>query len=241
MTVTPTTALLLAVAVLAVHNLSVERLRPALYVPTCGVTAATVVGLAGWAGTDAGDLGLSAMGLRVGLVAGAVTLVVVVATGVLPATRPLFTDRRMAGVGPLGTVYRAAVRIPFGTVLVEEVAFRGVLLALVGGLTGMGWAVVASSALFGLWHVVPVRATLRTNDVTPGSAVVGGTVVALALVGAGLCWLRLQTGGLVAPALVHASASAGATVVAFVVLRSQPVRSSGSRTTGTGRISTRNR
>ena len=238
---TPVAALILALAVLTVHNLGVERLRPALYVPACGVTAATLAGLAGWAGTDAGDLGLSATGIGFGLVVGGALLLVVLVAGLIPSTRPLFADRRMAGVGPRGTAYRAAVRIPFGTVLVEEVAFRGVLLALVGGLVGTGWAVAVSSALFGLWHVVPVRATLRTNDVAPGPVVVGGVVVALALVGAGLCWLRLVTGGLAAPALVHASASAGATVVAFFVVRRYPVRSSGSRTIGTGRISTRNR
>ena len=211
--------MVLALAVLTVHNLGVERLRPALYVPACWATTAALVGLARWAGIEAGDLGISAAGIRVGLVVGGATLLMVVVAGLIPATRPLFADRRMAGVGPLGTAYRAAVRIPFGTVLVEEVAFRGVLLALVGGLAGTGWAVAVSSALFGLWHVVPVRATLRTNGVAPGPALVGGAVVALALVGAGLCWLRLATGGLAAPALVHASACAGATVMAFFVVR----------------------
>ncbi|MEA2902482.1 MAG: protease family protein [Actinomycetota bacterium] len=216
---TSTAALVIAVAVLTVHNLGVERLRPAFYVPACGVTATTMVGLATWAEIDVGDLGLSATGLRSGLVAGAVALGVVVIAGLVPATRLLFADRRMIGVGPVGTVYRAAVRIPFGTVLVEEVAFRGVLLALVGGPAGTAWAVVVSSALFGLWHVVPLRATLGTNAIAPSPTLVGGTVVALALVGAGLCWLRLVAGGLAAPAVVHASASAGATVVAFFVVR----------------------
>ncbi|MEA2972768.1 MAG: protease family protein [Actinomycetota bacterium] len=211
--------LLLAVAVLTLHNLGVERLRPAFYVPACGVTTAALVGLARWAGIGLGDLGLSAAGIGGGLVVGGATLLVVMVAGLVPMTRPLFADRRMAGVGALGTVYRTAVRIPFGTVLVEEMAFRGVLLALAGGLAGTGWAVAVSSALFGLWHVVPVRATLRTNDLAPSPAVVGGTVVVLALVGAGLCWLRLLTGGLAAPAIVHASASAGATLVAFFVVR----------------------
>jgi membrane protease YdiL (CAAX protease family) len=211
--------LLLAVAVLTVHNLGIERLRPALYVPACGMTAVTLVSLARWAGLDLDGIGVSASGIDTGLVVVAVVAVLLLVAGLLPATRRLFADRRMAGVGPLGTVYRAAVRIPLGTVLVEEVAFRGVLFVLVGGVAGTGWAVVLTSALFGLWHVVPVRATLRTNDLAPATAVVGGAVVALGLVGAGLCWLRLLTGGLAAPAIAHASASAGATVVAFFVVR----------------------
>ena len=131
-----------------------------------------------------------------------------------PVRRPPDGRRRA-----LGTAYRAAVRIPLGTVLVEEVAFRGVLLAMLGGHLGVGWAVAVSSHLFGLWHVVPVRATMRTNGfVAPApargrdrgrrSAVVGGGLV---LAAAGDRW----TGG---AALVHASAGA-ATVVAFFAVR----------------------
>jgi membrane protease YdiL (CAAX protease family) len=164
---------------------------------------------------------MSSAGIGIGLALGGATLLLVVVAGLIPATQPLFADHRMAGVGRAGTAYRAAVRIPLGTVLMEEVAFRGVLLVLVGGLAGTRGAVVVSSCLFGLWHVVPVRATLRTNALATRPAIVGTAVVALALVGAGLCWLRLRTGGLWAPALVHAAASSGATLMADLGVRSR--------------------
>ncbi|HEX7277534.1 MAG TPA: CPBP family intramembrane glutamic endopeptidase [Acidimicrobiales bacterium] len=204
-----TEALVLVLAVLTVHNLGVERLPPAYYVPACLVTSAAVVGAASWGGAGFDQIGLSTAGLGLGLVIGGGVAVLVVLAGSVPATRPLFADRRMAGVSSAGTAYRAVVRIPMGTVVLEEVAFRGVLLAELG--------VVASSVLFGLWHVVPVRATLRTNGRATRPAVVATAVAAMAVVGGGLCWLRLTAGGLAAPALVHGAATATATVVAHRV------------------------
>ena len=48
---------------------------------------------------------------------------------------------------------QALLDVPFGTVLVEEVAFRGVVLGLLLAPLGHGWALVVSSLLFGIWHV----------------------------------------------------------------------------------------
>ncbi|MEA2828684.1 MAG: protease family protein [Actinomycetota bacterium] len=222
-------ALVLAVFFLTVHNLGVERLRPALYVPACLTTTAVVVGLARLGGIDPGDLGVSVAGIGVGLAVAGGTLLAVVAAGLARPTRRLFADRRMAGVAPRRTAYQALVRIPLGTVLVEEVAFRGVLLALGDRLLPLGWAVAGSSALFGLWHVVPVRSTLATNHVRATPALLGATIVGLGMVGGALCWLRLFTGGLLAPAMVHASASASATVVGSVVQRRSPPLVNGGR------------
>jgi len=212
-------ALCASFAVLTVHNLRIERLPAALYVPACLGTATVLVTLARWAGIGGTDLGLSTAGLGMGMAVGTVVALVVVGAGFLPATRARFADRRMAGVARAQTAYLALVRIPLGTVAVEEVAFRGVLLALLERIGGVGWAVAGSCLLFGLWHVVPVRATLTTNlrPVRPGA--IAAAAVATGCFGAGLCWLRLTTGGLAAPAIVHASTTATATVVAHFVLR----------------------
>ena len=121
----------------------------------------------------------------------------------------------MDGVGPLGTAYRALVRIPLGTVVVEEIAFRGVLPALLDRQWSTPWAVAGSCLVFGLWHVVPMRATLRTNCLSVRVVPLTAAVAATSLVGLGFCWLRLTTGGLAAPAIVHASTTATATVVAY--------------------------
>lgn len=131
---------------------------------------------------------------------------------VLVRVRPrLFADQRMAGVDGWGTAWRALVRIPLGTVVLEEVAFRGVLPALLAP----GW----SAGLFGLWHVAPAAATLKVNGVGRRGPGVAAAVVVTAAAGVALWELRVATGGLVAPALVHVAVNSGATVAAYVVLR----------------------
>jgi membrane protease YdiL (CAAX protease family) len=78
--------------------------------------------------------------------------------------------------------------------------------------------------LFGLWHIVPTVRTLDANGVVRGRAVgVAGAVAVTAVVGLFLWEVRVATGGLLAPALVHAAANSGATVAAYRVLRSTQV------------------
>jgi membrane protease YdiL (CAAX protease family) len=214
-----------AIVLLSVHNVVIERLAPWMYVPACLTVAAGVVGLGAMAGLSAGDMGLTihhaqpGAGLVVGLAV--VGSAMVVAAAALPTTRRLFADRRMAGVGPAGTAYRAVVRIPLGTVLLEEVAFRGVLLGLLGTVVPLGWAVAVSCVLFGLWHIVPTAALLDVNCVARDRALIlAGSVAAMAAAGLLLCWLRLATGGVATPAAIHVSVTATATVAASVVQRS---------------------
>jgi membrane protease YdiL (CAAX protease family) len=59
--------------------------------------------------------------------------------------------------------YQTLVRIPLGTVVLEEVAFRGVVLGLGGSAYGWVWATVLSAALFGMWHALPARDLVRLN------------------------------------------------------------------------------
>ncbi|MGH9226203.1 MAG: CPBP family glutamic-type intramembrane protease, partial [Acidimicrobiales bacterium] len=147
-----------------------------------------------------------------GLAWGALAATVVVLAAAVPASRPLFRDRRMAGVGARGTAWCAAVRIPFGTVVLEEVAFRGVLAAL-------GVPAAVSATLFGLWHVRPTAKTLGTNRITrrrTRAAALAAAVVATAVAGFGLSLLRTASGGLLAPAIVHVAITSTATVASFV-------------------------
>jgi uncharacterized protein len=143
----------------------------------------------------------------------AAALVVLATVALAAAVAPqLLADQRMAGVSAGGTAWRALVRIPFGTVAVEEVAFRAVLPALVSP--------AGAAALFGLWHVLPTAKTLDVNGVQRHRTVaVAGAVAVTTLVGLALWALREATGGLAAPALAHAAANSGATVAAFIVLR----------------------
>ncbi len=220
-------ALIVGLSLLAAHNLLVERLPAWAYVPAGLTTTGVLLALAGGAGADWEELGLSPSNLPVGLGAGAaigvVVALVVAGAALAPRTRLLFADQRMAGVGPWGTACRAAVRIPLGTVVLEEVAFRGVLVALLAPLMSMAGAVAMASVLFGLWHLVPTNATLDRNQVALSRRArrqaLAGAVLFTTVVGVAFCGLRLVTGSLLAPALVHLSANASATVAAFVVLR----------------------
>jgi len=116
--------------------------------------------------------------------------------------------------GGLGraVLWTVLVVIPLGTVLPEELAFRGLLLALLGRRYGLLAGVLLSSGLFGLWHVVPslgggtANATMASvvgADATGAVVRVIVTVVFTSLAGVVLCWLRLRSNSLVAPVLAH--------------------------------------
>lgn len=213
--------------VLVAYNLIGNLWLPGpLYVPVNLAVAASLVAVALAAGATAADLGLSRASLPAGLVTGGLAaLVVALAIGLaalVPATRPLFADRRVAGLDGAGLAYQALVRIPLGTVVLEELAFRGVLLALITRVASVGAAIACSSALFGLWHVVPTLEALHVNRLaTTGGARVAAVSAAVALTAAAggvFCWLRLHSGSVLAPALAHVATNSFAIVVAFVVL-----------------------
>jgi len=104
------------------------------------------------------------------------------------------------------------VLIPLGTVLLEEVAFRGVLWGLFRRLRGTVAATAASSALFGVWHVLPSLGLAASNEAVGGAVGTGrpgqevtvlGTVLFTAAAGVVFCELRRRSGSLLAPAGLH--------------------------------------
>lgn len=220
-------ALVLVVAVLGAHNLVGNLVLPSeLYVPVNVAVAAVLLVVARADGVSWADVGLGrsrvGRGARVGATAFLVVAVVLVAAALVPATRPLFEDDRAADLTGAAVAYHALVRIPLGTVVLEEVAFRGVLLALLGRATSTGVAVGWSSALFGLWHVVPTIEALRANDLDPSFVPVAAAVAVTGAGGLVFCWLRLRGGSLLAPALAHVGTNSVALVIAAVVLRTTP-------------------
>jgi membrane protease YdiL (CAAX protease family) len=188
---------------------------PSLVRPYAGlVVAAGILAIARWAGISWSELGLARRdarrGLRMGLVAFAVITAVIVVAGLVPGVRELFDDSRV-DVGPGGLAFRVLVAIPIGTVVVEEVAFRGGLLALLRRRMSTVAAVMTSSVLFGLWHLPPL------DD--PSAALAAGTLVATTIAGVGFCWLRLRSGSLLAPALAHLATNSVAYTVAWTLAR----------------------
>jgi membrane protease YdiL (CAAX protease family) len=222
----------LVVALAAAGNAAINLLVPAaLYVPAAVLVALLAVLVAvRVGGCGARDLGLAAAdlggGLRLGAVAMALVAGLLLVGAALPATRELFADRRVDEHSVAALLYATLVRIPLGTVLLEETLFRGVLL----GLGLRRWprrvAVAWSSALFGLWHVLPSGGLSGYNPVVadllhgPAGrlAVATAAVAATALAGVVLCWLRLRAGSLLAPVMLHVATNSLAYAAAWVVL-----------------------
>jgi uncharacterized protein len=195
------------------------------YVPINLSLAAAITGVAlGPLNLGTNTLGLTGHSLSEvggGAVAGLILTVPLYVALRSPRWAKLVADRRLRGSSRLGMLYRILIRIPLGTVLLEELAFRGVLFVLLldYGLTG---AAIISSFVFGLWHVVPTLAMVRVNRIVNASgawtAVMGGVVLSFG-VGLVLVWLRLQTGGLGAPFGAHVAVNASAALAGFIALR----------------------
>lgn len=226
-------ALGVVLAVAVAWNLAANLWLPwALYVPGALVTAAALIGVAvkvgGCRRSDLGmDLRSIRRGLAYGAVAGAAVAVVLVLGAVLPATRGLFQDRRAEGATTAVLLYVAFVRVPLGTVVLEETLFRGVLLGLGLRRWSPATAVTVSCLAFGLWHVLPARHVTSFN---PVFADLGGgrtgwvygvvaAVVATAVAGVAFCWLRLRSRSLLAPVLLHTTVNGLGYVLAFLAGR----------------------
>lgn len=218
-------------AVLAAYNNGLNRWPPfhgRLYVPlNLALTAAvTVVGIT-WGGLGRYDLGLgpgqggsAALGLALG-VAASVPLFIALRSRKAAAQ---VADERFAGIGRAGLAYRALLRIPLGTALPEELIFRGVLFGLLlpaGTLQAAFW----SSLVFGLWHIAPAYNRMEENGGIEGRGrfTVAGKITAavLATGAAGLAftWLRVATGGIIAPFVLHATVNSLGMIAAHLANR----------------------
>jgi membrane protease YdiL (CAAX protease family) len=202
----------LSLALLAWNNL--VHLVPGTstaYVPLNLAAAGIVVGAARRHGLSSSDLGLRSdrvpAGVRWGgavaaVAAGALALAVAV-----PGLRPLLDDSRVQRLEPVAVAYHALVRVPFGTVVLEELAFRGALLGALARCTNWTRAAAASSAVFGLWHVRPTLGLLDANDIAddPVARVgaVGAAIVATAVGGMFFCMLRMRSDSTLAPIVAH--------------------------------------
>ena len=154
------------------------------------------------------QLGLRAgHGIGIGGAGAAVVGLGAVAASRIPATARLFEDQRVSAED---VAYQTLVRIPMGTVVLEEVAFRSVLPALLDG-PDRARVSLGSGALFGLWHIIPTLTTLDINGVhEPATRTTAVLIGGAATAAAGLLFdkLRLRSGSVLAPMLVHWSANA---------------------------------
>ena len=209
------------------NNIVVPRLpdHPGSYV-VANVAATGLLLLAARAvGISGRELGFARMGagLRWGSVCVAVVAAGCAAGLAVPAVRPLFAYDRVAGAGGGELAYQVLVRIPLGTVLWEEVAFRGVLLAALARLLSLRAAVAASALVFGIWHIRPTLSAVAANELADGPVGRGAIVLVgcliTAVAGLIFAWLRIRSGSLLAPILLHLATNTLGTLTAAVAHR----------------------
>jgi CAAX protease family protein len=221
------------------NDLLVPRLPGRAYVPVNATATALLLAAARARGTSWAELGLDPRRLPSGARWGGACAAVVgagYATALtVPAVRPLLADARVAGLGRRELAGRVLLRIPVGTVLWEEVAFRGVLPPALRRVLPPRRAAGAAAALFGLWHVAPTLQGLAVNGLAAGPVRRAGAVAAACLGTAGvdvlLARLRTRSGSLLAPALLHLAANDLGALAAAAAGRPAPRRYS--RTTHT--------
>ena len=194
------------------------------------VVLVALVALAVAARMGAANLGLSRSNLRQGAAWGGAAfalVVVVVGTGaLLPATSGLFDDAR-ADISAPALLFEIVVGILIATVLPEEFAFRGLLLGAGVMAWGKRTALLATSALFGLWHIAPTLSTMSDNAATADTAsstagtvaLVAGSVAVTFVAGMVFGWLRLRSQSLLAPVLAHLATNGVALTVAWLLLQ----------------------
>lgn len=179
------------------------------------VTGATLVALS-LAIARRGGLDLHAIGLRtgwprgtaIGLMSGAAIAI----TGLLALRLASIIVGGPVVYDPLREVTDAdllrhlLVFLPLGTVLPEEIAFRGTLVGLLRK-RGVRAALLGSGAAFALWHAAVAIATVGATTVAaPSPWFLPAIAGALAVVFAGgvvLAWLRLWTDTLATPIAAH--------------------------------------
>jgi len=189
--------------------------------------ALLVLGLSRRFGISWAELGLAPgtwrRGLRYAAVAAGIVVVVVTLAALLPLTRTAFLDERYRNDAGAALRY-ALLAVPLLTVVPEELAFRGVLLALISKPYGRRAGTIWSSVLFGLWHITSSLGLASDNAAVSehlgaNAQVLGvvGAVLTTTVAGLAFCWLRWRSGSLLAPIGLHWAVNGVAVLAAAAV------------------------
>jgi membrane protease YdiL (CAAX protease family) len=181
------------------------------------------------AGTTWSALGLRrdrlSRGAKVGgLVIAIITVGIAIAIAI-PATRELFRDEKIVNSSLGWGLFQVFVRIPLATALYEEVLFRGIIFGMLARRYTPLFGGVATSLLFGFWHILPTLDTLDTSpagDLFSGwigtTTAVAGSVAVTALGGIGFLLVRLYSNSTLAAVLAHIGTNSVAILGALVVI-----------------------
>ena len=164
-----------------------------------------------------GGLDLRAMGLRssawprgtaIGLISGAgialIGLLALQLASVIVGGPVVYDPLR--DVTESGLLAHVLFFLPFGTVLPEEIAFRGALVGLLrrGGTRA---ALLGSAAAFALWHAAVATVTVGETTIAPPSPwflpAIAGALAVVFVGGLVLAWLRLWTDTLATTIAAH--------------------------------------
>ncbi len=219
------------VALTAYANVVANRvLDPWLHIPFNLGILGVALAIARNAGAGATDLGYRRDRIKRGLVVGGIVMGVIgvgILIGVaMPFTRELFRDERVTGQSTGAVLFDALIRIPIATAFYEETLFRGVLFGMFARRWAPLWAALATSLLFGLWHILPTLDTLLTNpagesidSIPEVTLALAGSVAGTALAGLVFLWLRLRANRTVAPVMTHIATNSFALLAALFVVR----------------------
>jgi membrane protease YdiL (CAAX protease family) len=217
-----------ALAVLAYSAVLNRSLPPMVHLPANLLAAGTAVLGLRMQGTSWEELGMATgaaqlgKGARTGI---AVAAPILACTGILavaPATRWRFDDARV--LGAQHPIFEVALRIPVGTALCEELIFRGALMTLFARHRSSARAAVLTSALFGVWHVLPtldahnMTARRASEHAAPVLPVVVRNVATTSAAGMLLAWMRRRSGSVLAPVIAHTAMNASAFLAARLVV-----------------------
>jgi len=185
-----------ALALLAAVNLLNNVVAPDLYLLWACLAIVGLVLLARADGLHPRDWGLGPISRRAALAAvvlAVVTAAVMLVGTQLPHVADAYADERVVGMDAGEIAFAALVRVPLGTAFLEEMAFRGVLLAMLARRFGLAWGVAGSAA---------------------------AAVVAAGVAGVFLCLLRIRYDHLIAPLAVHVTANSMGYLLAWLLLQS---------------------
>lgn len=182
------------------------------------------------------DLGLLPrkipLGLRFGGGFAVVVFLAYLIAVAFPATREFFSDDR-ADQPFSSLLIQLLVVIPFGTVLMEEFVFRGVLPAMFHDRFVTKhrklYGDLLAALCFGLWHVLPSLSMYSSNsalqDLVGGTAAqiltVVGSVVATGVAGMFWSWMRNRSGSLAGAFILHYAINAFGLTFAWLTFNPQ--------------------
>lgn len=209
--------LAVVIAALIVINIVNNRVAPQThYLMWAFVGSVVLLAIGLLDGNSFTDMGLGFSYLIPGLIwAGASIGLITVAYlvgSIFKKTREAFADERVGALSGSRLAFQALVEVPFGTVLLEEIAFRAVLFSMLARRFGVIPAIIISAVIFGLWHILP---SIGTHEANPALGSVVGTgrrgnilaviasVLTTAIAGVVFAGLRIVSGSVLAPMGFH--------------------------------------